>query len=204
MSKRKEVKTIAPADFARMLAAIDTRYPSGVRTRALLLLAWHSGMRVGELCWSRADALKREEHEWAVPPEGKSGARTISLPRGAAWDDLDAALAAWEAIRPASVFYFPTMTANGKHQQEGTERTGRMHENTLGRTLDLLTARAGVPRVHPHMLRHTWATLALRRGWTMADVARQLGHSSPSITAQYYAHSDTRRLHECQAIDARA
>lgn len=43
-----------------------------------------------------------------------------------------------------------------------------------------------------HMLRHSFASNMLRRGATLPEVSSYLGHSSPTITAQYYLHGHMR------------
>jgi integrase len=201
-AKRPEVKTITRGEYERIIAAIDTRYPSGVRNRAIFALLWHTGARIGEVLHARVDAIDTETHEFAIPNSGKRGARRVALPRGAAWDELNATLLEWASIRePDATYLFTTMHDNTRHKKGDAPRTGKIENSAVERTLNLYAARAGVKKVNPHMLRHSWATSALRNGWTLADVARQLG-DSPAITAKFYAHSDTRRLHELQERDA--
>ncbi len=49
-----------------------------------------------------------------------------------------------------------------------------------------LGEKAGIPfRLHPHTLRHAGASELLRRGFTLADVQRLLGHSNVSTTSVY-------------------
>ncbi len=45
-----------------------------------------------------------------------------------------------------------------------------------------------LPRLSVHGLRHTAATLAIRRGVPIPTVAQMLGHANPSITLETYAH----------------
>lgn len=56
------------------------------------------------------------------------------------------------------------------------------------RQLPKLAEVAGVPRATPHVLRHTWATLALKAGVHPKVVAGRLGHSSVQITLDRYSH----------------
>ncbi len=48
---------------------------------------------------------------------------------------------------------------------------------------------AGIRKVRPHDLRHTYATLAIEAGVPLLAVSRQFGHASISITADVYAHA---------------
>ena len=50
------------------------------------------------------------------------------------------------------------------------------------------TARAGLPRIRCHDLRHTWATLALSAGEHPKVVQERLGHANVSITLDVYSH----------------
>jgi integrase len=49
--------------------------------------------------------------------------------------------------------------------------------------------RAGLPRLSPHGLRHTFATVALEAGVLTKVLADVLGHSSATLTADLYSHS---------------
>jgi integrase len=60
--------------------------------------------------------------------------------------------------------------------------------NFQQRYWDPAVERAGVPRFTPHGLRHLFASHLLQRGVELVYVARQLGHSSPFVTATTYAH----------------
>lgn len=202
-SKHPEVKTITRGEYERIIAAIDTRYPSGVRNRAILALLWGTGVRLGEALNLRTDGIQREEHRAQLPQEGKRGARPIALPRGREMDEMDAALRAWEAIRPdeGSVYYFTTMHGNERHRTPGTERTGKIENSAVERTLNRYTARAGVKHVNPHMLRHAFASRKLASGWDLAAVSKQLGHANTGITARFYAHSDLGRVDQCMTAD---
>lgn len=51
-------------------------------------------------------------------------------------------------------------------------------------------------RVYPHLLRHSWATEALRRGMNPIMVARVLGHTSLAMIDRTYSHLSTADMHE--------
>jgi integrase len=65
-----------------------------------------------------------------------------------------------------------------------------------------LVKQAGLPRLTPHGLRHSFATLGLDAGADVLDVAAILGHSSPAITQAIYQHTRPERLRKAaEAIE---
>lgn len=48
---------------------------------------------------------------------------------------------------------------------------------------------AAIPYANFHCLRHTFATRSLEQGMDVATLAKMMGHSSPSVTLQKYAHA---------------
>jgi integrase len=60
----------------------------------------------------------------------------------------------------------------------------------FGRTFAIEAARAGLPVIRLHDLRHTWATLALSVGEHPKVVQERLGHANVSITLDIYSHAE--------------
>jgi integrase len=63
-----------------------------------------------------------------------------------------------------------------------------IHPETFSRVFNRLVARAALPRIRLHDLRHTHATIALRAGVPVKVISERLGHSAPSFTMRVYAH----------------
>jgi integrase len=70
-----------------------------------------------------------------------------------------------------------------------TERGTPLDGRNVLRTLHRACKRAGLPRVSFHSLRHSAGSIMLANGAQIVDVSKILGHSSPIVTANRYAHS---------------
>lgn len=67
------------------------------------------------------------------------------------------------------------------------------HPSTPGKNIQKIGKRAGLPKITVHALRHTVASLAIKNGDPITDIAAYLGHSSPRITMSVYAHAINER-----------
>ena len=176
-------------DIERLLAQPQGDAPLALRDRALLEVAYASGLRVSELC-----GLERHRVDFAdrsLVVSGK-GAKERSVPFGRA---AEAALREYlERARPLLA---------------GRARGGTRHDavflNARGGTLSRMGfwkilrghARAAglATRVHPHALRHSFATHLLQGGADLRVVQELLGHASVATTA-IYTHLDRGYLRE--------
>ena len=124
-------------------------------------------------------------------PKTERGMRTIHLSR-----DTVAVLREWRALQEEE----------RKRAGDAWEETGYVftnplglpiHPETLNRVLRRVCDRAGLPRIRVHDLRHTHATLLLRRGVPVEVVSEKLGHSTPAFTLTQYRHvlPEERRLY---------
>jgi len=76
---------------------------------------------------------------------------------------------------------------------------GQLGHATVEHAWRVLLAKAGLPVIRFHDLRHTAASLMLLAGVPVAEVSRMLGHSSPHITYKIYAHSIPSAQHQAVA-----
>ena len=75
---------------------------------------------------------------------------------------------------------------------------GRQHlsYNTSYDRLKKLGKQIGIENLHPHMLRHTMASLSIQSGVDLTTTSQMLGHSSPYITANIYLHTNESKQQE--------
>jgi integrase/recombinase XerC len=184
---RKLPRHLRPGELEDLLDAVDAEGPLGLRDRALLELLYATGLRVGELVsldWTALDLSGR-----VLRVLGKGGKeRMVPFGRPAA-----AALRAWLAV-------WGEARAGHRAGDELDEpvflnhRGGRLTDRSVRRVLDRTVERAALARgVHPHTLRHTFATHLLESGADLRTIQELLGHSSLSTT-QRYTHVDIERL----------
>jgi integrase len=70
------------------------------------------------------------------------------------------------------------------------DQAGRaLPAHQLNDGLDRVALVAGVGPVHPHLLRHSAASLLIAEGTPITDVAAMLGHANPNVTLSVYSHA---------------
>lgn len=154
-----------------------------LRDRALLELLYGAGLRVGEavaLDVRDVDLLAREVR---VLGKGRKE-RVVPLPQAARQ-----ALGAWLESRRAPGYQaeplFPALVPSGRKRRIGARSVHKI----LGRRA---TAAGVAGRVHPHRLRHSYATHLLDMGADLRSIQELLGHTSLSTTQKYTAVSAAR------------
>jgi integrase/recombinase XerC len=158
-----------------------------LRDRAFLELLYASGLRVSEL--TSLDLGDVDLAQGLVRVLGKRRKERVvpvgSLARQALrrWlDEGRPALADGGACAPRALFL--------------NHRGGRLTARSVARRLDRAVLASGLPRhVHPHVLRHCFATHLLGNGADLRAIQEMLGHASLSTT-QRYTHLDWKRLAE--------
>ena len=179
-SARMLPRALSPDEAVR-LVAIEDRSPLGLRDRALFELAYSSGLRVSELTGLDVGAVDASSGEVRVTGKG-SRTRIVPVGRGA----LEA-LAAWLPARAA-------LAAPGESALFVTRAGRRTGPREVQRRIKHWAAQAGIEHdVHPHMLRHSFASHVLQSSGDLRAVQEMLGHASIAST-QVYTHLDFQHL----------
>jgi len=173
-------ETLSPDEAVRLVSVQDDS-PAGLRDRALFELAYSCGLRVSELTGldlGNVDAATGE-----VRVLGK-GSKTRIVPVGG---PALRALAAWAPVRLAWARPGETALFVGRAGR-------RLGPRDVQRRIKLWAAAAGLAiDVHPHMLRHSFASHVLQSSGDLRAVQEMLGHASISST-QVYTHLDFQHL----------
>lgn len=75
-----------------------------------------------------------------------------------------------------------------------------MHPQTPTRYLKKFSERYGIDDLHPHKLRHSFASIAITNGADIASVSEKLGHSDKAVTLRMYTHSDAESMKRASQI----
>lgn len=175
---------LAVDEAARLLDPTDDDDPVlAARDAAMFELFYSSGLRLAELAALDCDALDLALNEGEIRVLGKrSKARLV--PVGSKARD---ALAAWAALRE-------TLAGAEELALFVSRRGGRLGHRMIQLRLARQARQLGMPRhVHPHMLRHSFASHVLQSSGDLRAVQEMLGHASIAST-QVYTHLDFQHL----------
>ena len=189
----KQPKTLPrhlrPGEMETLLEAVSGSEPLDVRDRAALELLYATGLRVGELVsldWDSIDIRGR-----VLRVMGKGGKERM-VPFGEhAAKALDEWRSCWGGIRSGA-----GESEKGHHGDPVflNYRGHRLSARSVRRVIDRRVSEAALAAgVHPHTLRHTFATHLLEGGADLRAIQELLGHSSLSTT-QRYTHLEIERL----------
>ena len=75
-----------------------------------------------------------------------------------------------------------------------------MHPQSPTRYMKKFSRKYGIPDLHPHKLRHTFASIAITSGADIASVSEKLGHSDKAVTLRMYTHADQESMKRASQI----
>jgi len=167
---------LTDGEMRAILRACSQRAPTGIRNRALLTVMYRAGLRVSEaLALRPADIDPGPGTIRVLHGKGRK-ARTVGIDDGALavlqrWTDKRRDL----GLRGRTLF----CTLDG----------GPLRDTYVRDMLKRTSAKAGITkRVHPHGLRHSYASALVREGVPLNVISKALGHASSAITSRYLDH----------------
>ncbi|HUN69421.1 MAG TPA: tyrosine recombinase XerC, partial [Burkholderiales bacterium] len=182
-SPRRLPKALSVEQAQQLLEPAGPDTPEAVRDRAMFELLYSSGLRLAELVALDAEDGKLDLKQGEVTVTGK-GSKTRTVPVGARARE---ALRDWlkaRALLAAPLERALFVGARGR----------RIAPGTVQARLRAWAKRQGLgASVHPHMLRHSFASHVLQSSQDLRAVQEMLGHASISST-QVYTHLDFQAL----------
>ena len=168
--QRKLPQILSRGEVQRLLQSART-----LRHRVLLATLYGAGLRVSEVIQLKAgDIDARRSVLWIRQGKGNKDRQTLLSPKL-----LDLLRAYWRAERPTT-WLFPSTTKNGPISPKAVFLACRAAAIT-----------AGISKaVHPHSLRHAFATHLLESGTNLRTIQILLGHANLETTARYLQVAD--------------
>ncbi len=176
-------RTLSPAEAERLVDAAIGTTPRAMRDRALVELLYGAGLRVSEAVGLAKASVDLDAR--IVRVLGKGGKeRLVPLGRPAA-----------EALRRYLAIGRPHLDRRHRPDLFLNARGGALTRAGAFLILRRLAERAGLEpgRVHPHLLRHSFATHLLEGGADLRSVQEMLGHADVATTERYTHVSDRHR-----------
>ena len=176
-------RTLSPAEAERLVDAANGTTPRAMRDKALVELLYGAGLRVSEAVGLSRASIDLDAR--VVRVIGKGGKeRLVPLGRPAT-----------EAARRYLALGRPHLDRRHRPDLFLNARGGALTRAGAFLILRRLAERAGLEpgRVHPHLLRHSFATHLLEGGADLRSVQEMLGHADLATTERYTHVSDRHR-----------
>jgi len=182
----REVEILSQAEIARIMHSFNQHTETGARDLAIFSLLLDTGMRAGELCGLRMQNLHLDQGYMIVFGKRKKerpvkvGSRSVKT--------LRFYLAHWRKPARANIDNV-FLTVGNFRRNSGLDLWGGagrpLTVDALQRILTRTGEKVNVPRLHPHLLRHTFACLFLMEHHDPFALKNLLGHISLDMTYRY-------------------
>jgi integrase/recombinase XerD len=183
--RRRLPRSLTPAEVERLIAAANGVAPRALRDRALVELLYGGGLRVSEAVGLDRASVDLENRLVRCIGKGDKE-RLVPLGREAV-----------EAVRRYLARGRPFLDRRHRPELFLNAQGGALTRAGAFLVLRRLAAKAGLEpeRVHPHLLRHSFATHLLEGGADLRSVHEMLGHADLGTT-EIYTHVSERRRRE--------
>jgi integrase/recombinase XerD len=181
--RRKLPRTLSAGEAMRLIEAAPGTTPRSLRDRALVELLYGGGLRIGEALGLEKGSIDLDNRLVRVLGKG-SKERIVPLARETA-----------EALRRYLAHGRPFLDARHRPELFLNAKGGPLTRAGAFLILRRLAEAAGLDpdRVHPHLLRHSFATHLLEGGADLRSVQEMLGHADLATTELYTHVTDRRR-----------
>jgi site-specific recombinase XerD len=193
--KKKETEFLTEEEAQAILRVPDRRTLQGKRDYAILLTLLTTGLRKAKICNLKVGDLKTYRNQAVIDVIGK-GKRFRRIPLKAETllaikDYLKTTGNGTDPERP----FFQTLGKHGPYQER--DLTPKAVDCLIKSTAKKALVRK---RIHPHVIRHTFATTLLDNGNDLRTVQALMGHSHIRTTERYLHSNDDRKVEAIQSL----
>lgn len=193
----RQIDFLEADELDRLLNAAQGNSLKVARDRAILELLFSTGLRVSELCNLDGDSINLRNEEFSV--RGKGGKIRLVFLSTQAKKALADYLAKRKDIIDEALF---VRIPSSKLQAPSLKL--RLTSRSIQRIVKYYAVKAGLTKnIHPHSIRHSFATDLLRNGADIRSVQALLGHANVTTTQIYTHVTDTQLRDVHKAFHAR-
>ena len=191
----KEVEAYTVEEVQRILAGLESE---PIKWRAFLRLLIDTGIRRGEAC-----AIRWKDVDFQANTITISGNLCYTPQKGVYLDTPKNGHTRTVDVDPDVMKLLRALRSSQKivSQYVFSQDNGQpIHPQSPTRYMKKFSERYGVPDLHPHKLRHTFASIAITNGADVASVSEKLGHSDKAVTLRMYTHADAESMKRASNI----
>ena len=193
---KKEARTLQPEELERV---IDALQKEPLKWQCLTELLMTSGCRRGEvmgLTWENVDfdnntifvkynlLYSAKTHKVYVDSPKTHETRYVTLPA-----ETMQLLKSWKATQELEKKRCGDSWIDEEYEFVFTRSDGlRMHPDSVTKWLSSFSKRNSLPALHPHLFRHSMASLLIAKNVDIVSVSKRLGHAKVSTTSDIYSH----------------
>ena len=193
--KKKETEFLTEEEAQAILRVPDRRTLQGKRDYAILLTLLTTGLRKAEICSLKVGDLKTYRNQAVIDVIGKGQKfRRIPLRLETLLAIKDYLKATGNGTDPAHPL-FQTLGKHGPYEERG------LTPKAVDCLIKSVVKKALIQkRVHPHVMRHTFATTLLDNGNDLKTVQALMGHSHIRTTETYLHSTDDRKVEAIRSL----
>lgn len=186
--RQKEVPSYTADELRYIMECLDKE---PLKWQAMIRLLIDTGVRRGEACALQWKNVDFKENRIAFADNlcyTKHKGVYIDTPKNGRNRTMDIAPEVMELLRRLQIEQSGKALSPFVFSQERSAKP--MHPQSPARYLKRFAERYGIEGLHPHKLRHSFASVAITNGADIASVSEKLGHSDKAVTLRMYTHAD--------------
>lgn len=191
--RKDEIQSTEPEAFTvselrKIIRCLDGE---PLKWRVLIRLLIDTGIRVGECCGLQWDYIDFKQGTITIAHTlgyTKKAGVYLDTPKNGKTRTIDVDPAVLALLRELRVEQSTKAISDFVFTQDGTYKP--MHPQSPLRYMKKFGERYGIKDMHPHKLRHSFASVAITSGADIASVSEKLGHSDKGVTLRMYTHAN--------------
>ena len=186
---------------AEIQQIIDALNEEPLKWQAYLLLMIDTGVRRGEACGLQWQDVDFENNTVTISKNlcytSKKGVY-LDTPKNGKRRTIDVAPNVMDVLKLLQNKQAETVISPFVFAQEESQKP--IHPQSPTKYMKRFAERCGIPDLHPHKLRHSFASIAITNGADIASVSEKMGHSDKGVTLRMYTHADAESMKRASNI----